>query len=155
MLAPMVVPSVTTTLTPPRLSHVGQGRSGSLRAAKPAEHDSAPADRDCSAGTPGDNEPWFWSWLTNVEHTSFEKSLVFISVCLTSQNQNLRNAIGALNYLSFQNSVDAKLALAIELYLVKSLARPTRSPEEVYYNMERVRRTNMIIYKEDKLLGAC
>ena len=96
--------------------------------------------------------PWFWSWLTNVEHTKFDKSLIFISACLTNRNLSLRDAIGALNYLSFENSVDAKLALAIELYLVKSLARPTRSPEEVYYNMERVQRTNMMIYKQDGLL---
>ena len=66
--------------------------------------------------------PWFWAWLTNPEHTSFDKSLVFISACLTDQNHSLRDAIGALDYLSFRNSVDAKLALAIELYLVKSLA---------------------------------
>ena len=96
--------------------------------------------------------PWFWSWLTVNQHTSFGKSLVFISACLTNQNPNLRATIGALNYFSFENSVDAKLALAIELYLVKSLARPTRSPEEVYYNLERIQRTNMMIYKQDKLL---
>ena len=96
--------------------------------------------------------PWFWSWLTVDQHTSFQRSLVFISACLTNQNPSLRNSIFALNYLSLQNSVNAKLALAIELYLVKSLARPTRSPEEVYYNMERIQRTNMMIYKEDELL---
>lgn len=96
--------------------------------------------------------PWFWSWLTMNQHTSFEKSFVFISACLTNQNHNLRDTIGALNYFSFENSVDANLALAIERYVVQSLARPTRSPEEVYYNMERVQRTNMMIYKEDGLL---
>lgn len=42
---------------------------------------------------------------------------------------------------------------AVALYLVRSLARPTRSPEEVYYNMERIQRTNDMIYKEDALLS--
>ncbi|MFZ2056482.1 MAG: hypothetical protein WAV54_03620 [Acidimicrobiales bacterium] len=93
--------------------------------------------------------PLFWAWLTRDEHTSFAESLVFISACLTDSTPDLRNAIDAKAYFAFREEVATTLATAVELYLVESLARPTHSPEEAFYNMRRIDHSHMMIYKED------
>jgi hypothetical protein len=97
--------------------------------------------------------PMFWSWLTQQQHASFAKSLVFMAACLTDTTSYLRDAVHARAYFAFSKVTSSDLATAVAKYLATSLARPTHSPEEAFYNMLRVQTTKMMIYSEDLLLN--
>ncbi|MBS1913078.1 MAG: hypothetical protein JST22_13910 [Bacteroidetes bacterium] len=99
-----------------------------------------------------DIRPKFWEWLRTAKQANFGKSFVYIAACLTDKNDGLRNAIQARAYFAFNVSVRVGLAAAIFQYFCNSLARPTHSAEECYYNILRVFGTGQMIYKEDKLL---
>ena len=95
--------------------------------------------------------PHYWTWL-RTRHANFGKSLVFIGACLTDKTDTLREAFAARAYFAFNVSVYGDYAGALTQYLVKFLARPTRTAEEWYYNVVRISTTKQMIYKEDKLL---
>ncbi|HVZ39247.1 MAG TPA: hypothetical protein VHI13_08230 [Candidatus Kapabacteria bacterium] len=98
--------------------------------------------------------PKFWEWLRTTKQANFSKSFVYISACLTDSTDALRMAIKARAYFGFSVSVKVGLAAAIFQYFCTSLARPTHSAEECYYNIIRVFGTGQMIYKEDKLLDS-
>jgi len=98
--------------------------------------------------------PVFWDWLTSFGGVSFDHSLVFISACETGATPVLRDFIKARAYFDFTGDVEASFATGVEQYLVESLARPTHSPEEAFYNMLRIEKTHQMIYKEDALFKA-
>ncbi|MGP8065387.1 MAG: hypothetical protein ACLP81_03290 [Acidimicrobiales bacterium] len=95
--------------------------------------------------------PMFWRWLQQKEGASFAKSLVFIAACSTDKTVYLRLAVRAEAYFAFSQVTSGRLCAAVGEYLVDFLARPTRSPEEAYYNMRRIQSTRLMIYKEDDL----
>jgi len=95
--------------------------------------------------------PAFWNWLATKWHVNWSHSLVFISACETDANPALRNQIKAASYWAFSQDVWPPYATAVEEYLLDSLARPTHSPEEAYYNIVRIENTHQMIYKEDRL----
>ena len=95
--------------------------------------------------------PAFWSWLETQDGVSFAHSLVFMSACETDATATLRDQIKARAYFAFSKDVWTRFSTVIEQYLVESLARPTHSPEEAFYNMLRVEKTHQMIYKEDRL----
>jgi hypothetical protein len=103
--------------------------------------------------------PVFWDWLETTQGVSFAHSLVFISACETDHSASpgtvpsaLASQIKARAYFAFSEDVAAPFATAVERYLAEALYRPTRSPEEVFYNLVRIERTHQMIYKEDRLL---
>jgi hypothetical protein len=95
--------------------------------------------------------PKFWEWLHKGPQADFSKSLFFTAACLTDHTPALREAIKARAYFAFNVSVHVGLASNILHYFCKSLARPTHSAEETYYNLVRVMNTKQMIYVEDKL----
>lgn len=95
--------------------------------------------------------PSYWTWL-RTRQANFTKSLVFIGACLTDKTDTLREAITARAYFAFNVSVYADYSGALAQYIVKFLARPTHTAEEMYYNVVRISTTKQMIYKEDKLL---
>jgi hypothetical protein len=95
----------------------------------------------------------FWHWLETDDNASFDNSLVFISACDTDATSLLRDVIKAKAYFAFTADVDTKFATAVEEYLVESLARPTHSPEEAFYNMLRIEHSREMIYREDRLFN--
>ena len=97
--------------------------------------------------------PAFWHWLETDYGASFGNSLVFISACDTDATPLLRDEIKAKAYFAFTGDVDTKFATAVEEYLVESLARPTHSPEEAFYNMLRIEHSREMIYREDRLFN--
>ena len=96
--------------------------------------------------------PYFWAWLADARHANFDDSLVVITACFTDRFSVLRDEIKAKSYFAYNDGVSGDFGDAVEEYLVEFLARPTRSPEEAYYNLLRVDRTRQIIYKRDRLL---
>lgn len=95
--------------------------------------------------------PAFWNWLATKYHVDWSHSLVFISACETDATPDLRNQIKAASYWAFTQDVWPPYATAVEEYLLATLARSTRSPEEAYYNIVRIENTHQMIYKEDRL----
>jgi len=91
----------------------------------------------------------FWLWLRVDLHVNFAGSLVYIAACLTDTTPLLRIAFHARAYFAFSEVTNGGLANAVALYLAKSLARPTHSAEEAYYNMLRIEKTGLMIYDED------
>ncbi len=97
--------------------------------------------------------PKFWEWL-RTRQADFSRSLVFVAACLTDATPDLHDAIKARAYFSFDISVNINVAAKILEYFCKSLARPTHSAEETYYNVLRTANTRQMIYAEDKILDA-
>jgi hypothetical protein len=97
--------------------------------------------------------PAFWRWLAS-RNVHFDKSLVYISSCSTDATPDLRTAISAKAYFAWTTPVSVALAGTIANYLVDSMSRPTRTAEEVYYNVARVVSTGQRIYDEDQDLDA-
>lgn len=95
--------------------------------------------------------PAFWNWLATKYHVNWSHSLVFMSACETDATPDLRNQIKATSYWAFSQDVWPPYATAVEEYLLATLARSTRSPEEAYYNIVRIENTHEMIYKEDRL----
>ena len=92
--------------------------------------------------------PDFWNWLDE-KGADFSKSFVYISACLTDSTPELRNAVKAKAYFAYRIAVPANFAGAVSLYALQSLVRPTRSTEEVYYNIIRIANTGGMIFAED------
>ncbi len=95
--------------------------------------------------------PKFWEWL-RTRQADFSRSLVFVAACLTDLNADLREAVRARAYFAYDAPVSINFAAKSLQYFCKSLARPTHSAEETYYNLLRVMNTKQMIYAEDKIL---
>jgi len=95
--------------------------------------------------------PAFWHWLRE-QGADFGHSVVYTSACSTAATPNLRDAIRARVFFGYDEEVTVGTSAAVAKYLIASLARNTRTPEEVYYNILRVARTRLKIYQEDNLL---
>lgn len=98
-------------------------------------------------------KPAFWRWLAQRRHASYARSLVYTASCYTDSTPFLREAVAARAYLAFAQAAPPQLAGAVFNYLVQVLARPTRSVEEVYYDIMRVARTREVIYDQDLLFN--
>ena len=94
----------------------------------------------------------FWHWLAQ-GNSSFARSLVIMDACLTDTTSFLRDAVHAEAYFAFRNSVNVQVGTAVEQYIIDTVARPTHSAEEAFYNLLRVQKTGLMIYKEDALLN--
>lgn len=95
--------------------------------------------------------PKFWEWL-HTRQADFSRSLVYVGACLTDQTKDLRDAIRSRAYFAYKIPVSSSYCGRVFQYFCKSLARPTHSAEETYYNLTRVLSTGQMIYAEDKLL---
>lgn len=95
--------------------------------------------------------PGFWSWM-GANGADFTQSLVLITACSTDETPHLREAIQSRAYFAMNVVSTSKVSGALIDYFVQTLGRRTRSAEEVYYNIMRVTRTGLKIYKEDNLL---
>jgi hypothetical protein len=96
-------------------------------------------------------KPAFWMWAQRYDSTEFTDSFVFIDACSTDSTNSLRELIRAKAYFAWQSPTNIALGDTVAQYFVESLVHPTRSPEEVFYNMRRIQATKMMIYKEDSL----
>ncbi|NVN93428.1 MAG: PASTA domain-containing protein [Desulfuromonadales bacterium] len=96
-------------------------------------------------------KPDFWSWLREKQNADFHKSLVYIAACSTDSTSYLRDAVEAKAYFAYGQQTWQWQAASVFKYLVNSLARPTHTAEEAYYNILRVYNTGQMIYKEDKV----
>lgn len=99
-------------------------------------------------------KPYFWSYLQSLvaRPVSFKKTLFYAGACYTDSSEKLREAIQAKAYFAWKSSIHPELNGAVLHFLIESLARPTRSAEEAYYNLVRVVNTREIIHKEDLIL---
>lgn len=95
--------------------------------------------------------PGFWQWM-GANGADFSQSLVLITACSTDETPHLRDAIQARAYFAMNVVSTSRVSGALIDYFVQTLGRRTRSAEEVYYNIMRVTRTGLMIYKEDNLL---
>lgn len=95
--------------------------------------------------------PAFWHWL-RAKGADFSHTLIYVSACSTAATVDLRDAVRARAFLGYDTTVTVGVSGAVANYLVASLARKTRSVEEIYYNIVRVARTRQMIYQEDALL---
>jgi len=95
--------------------------------------------------------PAFWVCLREKYCVNFNHSLVYIDACMTDAESYLRCAIKAGAYFAFNKAVTGPVSGRIFEYLVKSLAHPTWSAEEAYYNLVRVVNSERAIYKHDYL----
>ncbi len=95
--------------------------------------------------------PKFWEWLRS-RQADFSRSFVYVGACLTDQTKDLREAIRARAYFAYKIPVASAYCGRVFQYFCKSLARPTHSAEETYYNLVRVLSSGQMIYAEDKLL---
>jgi hypothetical protein len=96
--------------------------------------------------------PKFWEWLRS-RGADFSRSLVFMAACLTDINPQLRDAVRARAYFAFDIPVFINFASRALQYFCASLARPSHTAEETYYNLIRVMNTRQMIFKEDLLLN--
>lgn len=99
-------------------------------------------------------KPYFWfylQWLVT-RPVSFKKTLFYVGACYTDSTKELREAIQAKAYFAWKASIHPELNGAVLYFLIESLARPTRSAEEAYYNLVRVVNTRENIHKEDLIL---
>jgi hypothetical protein len=96
--------------------------------------------------------PPFWKWLREKRGVAFSSTFFYVGACLTDTTPDLREAIQAKFYTAFNVTIPAVTAGRIFRYMVKLLARPTRSAEEVFYNVIRVVNTGQMAFKEDKIL---
>jgi hypothetical protein len=96
--------------------------------------------------------PAFWDWLRH-QGANFDRSLVYIGACQTSERPALRDTIRARALFSFSEEVSLGTLGAVGRYLVESLVRKTRTAEETYYNLRRVVNTHQMIYAEDAQLN--
>jgi hypothetical protein len=93
-------------------------------------------------------EPAFWRWLAS-KGITFNRSLVYVAACNTDASADLREAIHAKAYYAWTLPVNPMLAGAVANYLADELVRPTRSAEEVFYDIFRVVSTRSEIYDYD------
>ena len=94
--------------------------------------------------------PVFWDYLRDMRKVDLSKSLVYLGACDVDQS-NLRDHVRAGSFLAYRLEVHPKLAAAVGSYLVKSLAKPSWSAEEAFYNMVRVVNTKQATYQHDTI----
>jgi hypothetical protein len=100
--------------------------------------------------------PQFWEWLRD-RGADFNRSFFYLAACHSGDdaedNQSeFPDAIRARAYFGHRGVSANVLQHAILEYFIRSLARHTRTAEEVYYNILRVQNTGEMIYEEDSLL---
>lgn len=93
-------------------------------------------------------KPLFWKWL-NEHGADFSRSFVHIGACLIDQKPEFRENIKARALFCYNIAVPEDFCAASQRYFIECLSRPSRSAEEVYYNILRICTTEQLIYKED------
>ncbi len=99
-------------------------------------------------------KPAFWRYLQSLvgRPVSFKRSFFFTAACFTDDTGDLRDAVRARAYFAWKVSVSPRLNEAVCRFLVESLARPTHSAEEAYYDLVRVVNTRELVRVEDRIL---
>jgi hypothetical protein len=110
------------------------------------EYSHGPNDKKVYVGL----SPAFWTWIKSAG-ASFASSFVFLSSCESDVNPQIRTDVAAKVFAGFSEQANITAAKTAFAYIVAQLARPTRSAEEVSYNLVRVVNTGQTIYKEDQM----
>jgi hypothetical protein len=95
--------------------------------------------------------PVYWDYLREKGGVDLSKSLVYLGACDVDQS-DLRDHVRAASLWAYRLEVAPQLAGAMAKYLVQSVAKPTWTAEEAFYNAVRVVNTKQMTYQHDKVL---
>lgn len=95
--------------------------------------------------------PAYWDWLRDKKGLDLSKSLVYMAACDLDRS-DLRDHVRAGSFWAFNKEIPPRTAGAIASYLVESVAKPTWTAEEAFYNTVRVVNTKQATYEHDMLL---
>lgn len=95
--------------------------------------------------------PAYWDWLREKKGVDLSRSLVYMAACDLDQS-DLRDHVRAGSFWAFDKEIPPRTAGAIAQYLVKSIAKPTWTAEEAFYNLVRVVNTKEATYQHDLVL---
>ncbi len=95
--------------------------------------------------------PAYWDWLREKKGLDLSKSLVFMGACDLDRS-DLRDHVRAGSFWAFNREIPPETAGAIARYVIESVAKPTWTAEEAFYNTVRVVNTKQMTYQHDKVL---